>query len=100
MDGLLGTHVNKTLRRVVTRVVNVFPTTIAILIGLSPFTLLVYSQVILSLMIPLPMIPLVIYTRNKGLMGEFVNRRVTTLFSLLSAALIITLNIYLITTVL
>ncbi len=100
MDGLLGTHVNKTLRRVVTRVVNVFPTTIAILIGLSPFTLLVYSQVILSLMIPLPMIPLVIYTRNKGLMGEFVNRRITTLFSLLSAALIITLNIYLITTVL
>ncbi len=45
------------------------------------------------------MIPLVIYTRNKGLMGEFVNRRVTTLFSLLSAGLIITLNIYPITTV-
>jgi manganese transport protein len=99
MDGLLGTHVNKTLRRVVTRVVNVFPTTIAILIGLSPFTLLVYSQVILSLMIPLPMIPLIIYTRNKGLMGEFVNRRVTTLFGLLSAGLIITLNIYLLTSV-
>ena len=100
MDGLLGTHVNKTLRRVVTRVINVFPTTIAIYIGLSPFTLLVYSQVILSLMIPLPMIPLVIYTRNKGLMGEFVNRRITTIASLLSAALIIALNIYLITTVL
>jgi len=100
MDGLLGTHVNKTLRRVVTRVINVFPTTIAILIGLSPFTLLVYSQVILSLMIPLPMIPLVIYTRNKGLMGEFVNRRITTILSLLSAAFIIALNIYLITTVL
>ncbi len=100
MDGLLGTHVNKTLRRVVTRVINVFPTTIAILIGISPFALLVYSQVILSLMIPLPMIPLVIYTRNKGLMGEFANRRITTLLSLLSAALIITLNIYLLTTVL
>ena len=100
MDGLLGTHVNKTLRRVVTRVINVFPTTIAILIGLSPFTLLVYSQVILSIMIPLPMIPLVIYTRNKGLMGEFVNRRITTIFSLLSAGLIISLNIYLISTVL
>jgi manganese transport protein len=100
MDGLLGTHVNKTLRRVVTRVINVFPTTTAILIGLSPFTLLVYSQVILSLMIPLPMIPLIIYTRNKGLMGEFVNRRITTILSLLSAGLIIALNIYLITTVL
>ncbi len=100
MDGLLGTHVNKTLRRVVTRVINVFPTTVAILVGISPFALLVYSQVILSLMIPLPMIPLVVYTRNKGLMGEFANRRITTLLSILSAALIITLNIYLLTTVL
>lgn len=95
MDGLLGTHVNKNLRRLVTRVINVFPTTLAILIGLDPFTLLVYSQVILSLMIPLPMIPLIIYTRRRGLMGEFVNRRITTLFGVLAAALIIALNIYL-----
>jgi manganese transport protein len=99
MDGLLGTHVNKYLRRLVTRIVNVFPTTLAILIGLQPLALLVYSQVILSLMIPLPMIPLIIYTRRKGLMGEFVNRNITTILAVLSAALIIALNIYLLTTV-
>ncbi len=100
MDGLLGTRVNKNLRRIVTRLINVFPTTIAILIGLNPLSLLVYSQVILSLMIPLPMIPLIIYTSRRGVMGEFVNRKVTTLLGALSAAVIIALNIYLLYTAL
>jgi manganese transport protein len=99
MDGLLGTHVNKTLRRVVTRVVNVFPTTVAILIGLNPFSLLVYSQVVLSLLIPLPMIPLILYTTNKGLMGEFANRKITDVLAIAAAALILIFNIYLITTI-
>ena len=100
MDGLLGTHINKYLRRLVTRIINVFPTTLAILIGLNPLSLLVYSQVILSLMIPLPMIPLIIYTRRKGLMGEFVNKNITTILGILSAALLIALNIYLLITTL
>ena len=100
MDGLLGTHVNKYLRRLVTRIINVFPTTVAILIGLNPLSLLVYSQVILSLMIPLPMIPLIIYTRRKGLMGEFVNRNITTLLAGLAAGLIVCLNIFLLITTL
>ncbi len=100
MDGLLGTHINKYLRRLVTRIINVFPTTLAILIGLNPLSLLVYSQVILSLMIPLPMIPLIIYTRRKGLMGEFVNKNTTTILGILSAVLIIALNIYLLITTL
>ena len=100
MDGLLGTHINKYLRRLVTRIINVFPTTLAILIGLNPLSLLVYSQVILSLMIPLPMIPLIIYTRRKGLMGEFVNKNITTVLGILSAVLIIALNIYLLITTL
>ncbi|MDA4114479.1 MAG: Nramp family divalent metal transporter, partial [Thaumarchaeota archaeon] len=62
MEGLLGVKINPNLRRLVTRVINVFPTTVAILLGLNPLALLIYSQVLLSIMIPLPMIPLVIYT--------------------------------------
>jgi manganese transport protein len=100
MDGLLGTHINKYIRRLVTRVINVFPTTLAIYIGLNPLSLLVYSQVILSLMIPLPMIPLLVYTRRRGLMGEFVNRNITTLLGVLAAGLIIALNIFLLITTL
>ncbi len=92
MEGLLGTKVNVYIRRLVTRFVNVFPTVIAILVGLSPLSLLVYSQVILSIMIPLPMLPLLYYTAKKKYMGEFVNRKVTTAVAVLIAGTIITLN--------
>jgi manganese transport protein len=95
MEGLLGKKVNVWLRRFVTRFVNVIPTTIAILLGLDPLNILVYSQVILSLMIPLPMIPLVIISRNKTLMGEFVNRNITTVLSMVFVSIILSFNSYL-----
>jgi len=100
MDGLLGTKVNVYLRRVVTRFINVFPTTIAIYIGLNPLSLLVYSQVILSLMIPLPMIPLIVYTSKRSVMGEFVNSRSSILIAVAFASIIISLNAFLIVTTL
>ena len=99
MEGLIGKHGSLWLRRLVTRVVNVFPTTIAILLGLDPLSLLVYSQVILSLLIPLPMIPLLYYTMKKRFMGEFVNKKITSILSLITAAVIIGFNIYLLLTV-
>ena len=95
MEGLLGKKVNVWLRRFITRFVNVIPTTIAILLGLDPLNILVYSQVILSLMIPLPMIPLVIISRNKTLMGEFVNRNITTALSMVFVTIILSFNSYL-----
>jgi manganese transport protein len=95
MEGLLGKKVNVWFRRFITRFVNVVPTTIAILLGLDPLNILVYSQVILSLMIPLPMIPLVILARNKTLMGEFVNRNITTLLSIVFVGIILMFNSYL-----
>ncbi len=98
MEGLLGMKVNIWLRRIVTRFINVIPTTIAILLGLDPLSILVYSQVILSLMIPLPMIPLVLLTRNKTVMGEFVNRNITTIISLVFVGIILAFNSYLIVT--
>jgi manganese transport protein len=96
MDGLLGTKVNKTVRRVITRVINVFPTTIAVLLGFDPLFLLVYSQVLLSLMIALPMIPLLTFTAKKELMGQLVNKRLTTFLAVLTGAVIVALNTYLI----
>ncbi len=92
MEGLLGTKLNVYVRRLVTRFINVFPTVAAILVGLSPLSLLVYSQVVLSIMIPLPMVPLLYYTARRKYMGEFVNRRVTTVIALLVAGTIVTLN--------
>jgi len=98
MEGLIGKHWNIWARRIVTRGVNVFPTTIAILVGLDPLILLVYSQVILSLMIPLPMIPLVYFTSKKKFMGDFVNRRRTIIFAVVTVALIMAFNAYLLLT--
>ena len=95
MEGLLGKKVNVWLRRFVTRFINVIPTTIAILLGLDPLNILVYSQVILSLMIPLPMIPLVILSTDKTLMSEFVNRKITTTVAIVFAGIILVFNSYL-----
>lgn len=96
MEGLLGMKVNIWLRRIVTRFINVIPTTVALLLGLDPLSILIYSQVILSLLIPLPMIPLVLLTRNRGLMGEFVNKNITTIIAVAFVGIILAFNSYLI----
>jgi manganese transport protein len=98
MEGLLGRKVNVWLRRFITRFVNVVPTTIALLIGLDPLNILVYSQVILSLLIPLPMIPLVLLSKDRHLMGEFVNRQSTTFIAVAFVVVIVVLDLYLVAT--
>jgi len=92
MEGFLGKKVNMWLRRIITRFVNVIPTTIAILLGFDPLHILVYSQFILSLLIPIAVIPVVILTMNKKLMGEFVNRKVTTIVACLFVGIILVFN--------
>lgn len=100
MEGLIGKRLNIWARRIVTRFINVFPTTFAILLGFDPLSLLVYSQVILSLMIPLPMVPLVYYTSKKKFMGGFVNRRSTIILAVVTVALILAFNSYLLYSIL
>ena len=97
-DGLLGKKTNPWIRRFITRFVNVIPTTVAVLLGINPLNILVYSQIILSLLIPLPMIPLILLSRNKELMGEFVNRKITTILSFVFSGIILGFNSYLIIT--
>jgi manganese transport protein len=98
MEGFLGKKVNIWLRRIITRFVNVIPTTIALLLGIDPLHILVYSQVILSILIPLPMIPLLILTRNRQIMGQFVNRKITSVIASIFIAVIVALNVYLLAT--
>jgi manganese transport protein len=95
MEGLIGKKVNLWLRRFITRFINVIPTTIAILLGLDPLNILVYSQVILSIMIPIPMIPLVLVTMDSKLMGEFVNKKTTTIIAVIFVGIILVFNSYL-----
>jgi manganese transport protein len=95
LEGFLGTRINPWLRRIVIRVINVVPTTIAITIGLNPLDLLVYSQVVLSLLIPLPLIPLLMFTRDGKLMGTMVNRKALTAVGTLFCGIIVVFNVYL-----
>jgi manganese transport protein len=83
---------NLWIRRIVTRLINTVPTTIAILAGIDPLLILVYSQVALSLLLPLPLLPLLFFTKDKNLMGSFVNRRITTIFAATFIGTIILLN--------
>jgi manganese transport protein len=92
MEGILGRKMNLWIRRIVTRLINTIPTTIAILVGLEPLLMLVYSQVALSLLLPLPLLPLLIFTKDKKLMGLFVNRRITTILAVIFIGVIIALN--------
>ncbi len=92
MEGMLTRKVNIWARRIVTRLINTIPTTIAILSHAEPLQILVYSQVALSLMLPLPLLPLWKFTRNKELMGSFVNRKITTIVAGIFILLILALN--------
>jgi len=97
-EDLMGTKFNPWIRRIAIRVLNIVPTSIAITLGYDPLLLLVWSQVILSFLIPLPLIPLIMFTRSKEMMKEFVNRNITTILALICTAVIIGLNVYLIIT--
>lgn len=92
MEGMLGRKMNLWVRRIVTRLINTVPTTIAILLGIEPLLILVYSQVALSLLLPLPLLPLWKFTRDKNLMGKFVNRRLTTMVAAVFIGIIVLFN--------
>jgi manganese transport protein len=96
MEGMLGRKVNLWIRRIVTRLINTIPTTIAILAGLDPLLILVYSQVALSLLLPLPLLPLLIFTKDKALMGQFVNKATTTIIAVIFVGVIIVFNVLLV----
>ncbi len=91
MQGFLHRHIAPWLRRLIT----IIPSLIVIMIGLDPTRTLVISQVVLSFGLPFAIIPLVMFTRRKDLMGVLVNGKITTFLASLSAALIIVMNIYL-----
>jgi manganese transport protein len=55
----------------------------------------VISQVVLSFGIPFALIPLVIFTSRKKLMGALVNNRITTVIAGILATLIVLLNLFL-----
>jgi manganese transport protein len=95
LETLTDFKIDVNVRRIITRILNLIPTFIALYLGIEPLQILVYSQVALSLLIPLPLIPLIYYTSKKDLMGEFVNGKITTVVACILALVILLFNMYL-----
>jgi manganese transport protein len=92
MQGFLKRQIPVWIRRLVT----IVPSLVVISIGLDPTRTLVISQVLLSFGLPFAIIPLIIFTGRKSVMGILVNHPVTTALTCIVAALIVSLNVYLI----
>ena len=97
MEGFLNFRLQPWLRRLLTRLVAIVPALISIILfgeG-STTNLLVFSQVILSLQLPFAVIPLVMFTSNRNLMGEFVNPFWLKALAWFVASIIVGLNSWL-----
>ena len=94
MDGFLDLKVNVWLRRSVTLV----PSIAIVIAGFEATKVLVASQVALSFELPFVLIPLLIFTQNKKIMGAFTNHKITTYVLGGIVAVISLLNIWLLFT--
>ena len=97
MEGFVQLRVSPWLRRVITRSLAIIPTIIVVAIHGAQGTekLLILSQVILSLQLSFAVVPLVIFTGRRSLMGAFVNGRLLQLTAWATALLIAALNAWL-----
>ncbi|MBY9078529.1 Nramp family divalent metal transporter [Paenibacillus sp. HN-1] len=92
MQGFINKRINLYLRRAITTL----PPLAIILSGVDPTRALVMSQVVLSFGIAFALIPLIIFTSDRKLMGGLVNHRVTTILGWIIAGIVVTLNLFLI----
>ncbi len=96
MQGYLNRQIPLFARRIITMV----PALVVLAIGVNPSSALVISQVLLSFGIPFALIPLVIFCRNRELMGDLANSRLTNVAAYVVVAIIVSLNLFLLTQVL
>jgi manganese transport protein len=91
MQGFLDRQIPIWLRRLITMI----PALIVIALGIDATRTLVVSQVVLSFGIPFALIPLVMFTRRRDLMGQLVNHPVTTGVAGVVVTVIVALNLFL-----
>ena len=92
MQGFVGFRIPVWVRRVVT----MLPTVFIVAFGINPTETLVISQVVLSLVLPVPIVALVRFTGRRNLMGELVNSKFVHGVAILCTGIIILLNAMLI----
>jgi manganese transport protein len=79
----------------VRRLITMLPAIAVIAYGLDPLKTLVLSQAVLSFCLPFAMIPLLILTRRKGLMGAHANRPITNYLAVIATGVILVMNLWL-----
>ena len=94
MSGFVKVRISLYVRRLVT----MLPALAVLALGVSPTSALILSQVVLSFGIPFALIPLVLLTSRRDVMGGHVNQPLTTRIAWAMAALIVALNVFLLYT--
>jgi manganese transport protein len=91
MQGFVGFPIPVGLRRLLTMA----PAFVVAALGVNATDALLYSQVVLSFALPVPMIALVIVTSRRGIMGSFVNSRPVTAAAIAATVVVLGLNVVL-----
>jgi manganese transport protein len=91
MAGFINIRIPLLVRRAITMV----PAIVVLAVGVSPTSALILSQVVLSFGIPIALVPLVMLTCRRDVMGVHVNRAITTVLAWGCAGLITALNVFL-----
>jgi manganese transport protein len=92
MQGFIRRRIPLFLRRAITMA----PALVVLGIGLNPSHALVLSQVALSFGIPFALVPLLLFCRDRRLMGGLVNHKFTTAAATVVVTVIVALNLFLI----
>ena len=95
MEGYLKLRINPWVRRLMTRLIAIIPAVIVILINGEENidSLLIFSQVILSLQLGFAIIPLIHFTSDKKKMGKFAIKPLTIILASLITVTLVSLNI-------
>jgi manganese transport protein len=89
MRGLIHVQIPMVARRIIT----VIPALVVLALGIEPSAALVVSQVVLSMGIPLALVPLVVLTSRHSVMGEHANHRLLNVGAWTVATIVIGLNL-------
>ena len=88
MQDFVGFRIPLWVRRCVTMV----PALIVVAVGVNSTEALVVSQVVLSMVLPVPMIALLVLSGRRNVMGEFANRRPVQIAAIVASVLVLGLN--------
>jgi manganese transport protein len=91
MQGFVGFRIPIWMRRLVTMI----PALVVVALGVNATWALVLSQVVLSFALPIPMIALVVFTRQREVMGAFANGWLTSAAAVAGAVIVLALNMVL-----